>query len=95
MATQLSPCSSSLKVQFNQESMPGSIFISILQMNVILALGYAGNVEPEGKEASFPFSESENVESRISITVVGASGDLAKKKIFPALFTLFYEEFFA
>ncbi|KAL5794313.1 hypothetical protein ACOSP7_002907 [Xanthoceras sorbifolium] len=114
MATQLSPCSSSLKqetkllssrfitvprsscfstwvsrVQFNQESMPGSIFISILQMS------YAGNVEPEGKEASFPFSESKNVESRISITVVGASGDLAKKKIFPALFTLFYEEFFA
>ncbi|PKI76972.1 hypothetical protein CRG98_002475, partial [Punica granatum] len=27
----------------------------------------------------------------VSITVVGASGDLAKKKIFPALFALFYE----
>nr|GMC77130.1 glucose-6-phosphate 1-dehydrogenase 1, chloroplastic [Ipomoea batatas] len=27
----------------------------------------------------------------LSITVVGASGDLAKKKIFPALFALFYE----
>lgn len=30
-------------------------------------------------------------ESTLSITVVGASGDLAKKKIFPALFALFYE----
>lgn len=30
-------------------------------------------------------------ESMVSITVVGASGDLAKKKIFPALFALYYE----
>ncbi|BBN13147.1 glucose-6-phosphate 1-dehydrogenase [Marchantia polymorpha subsp. ruderalis] len=30
-------------------------------------------------------------EETVSITVVGASGDLAKKKIFPALFALFYE----
>ncbi|MCO5573362.1 hypothetical protein L7F22_027131 [Adiantum nelumboides] len=30
-------------------------------------------------------------ESTVSITVIGASGDLAKKKIFPALFALFYE----
>lgn len=30
-------------------------------------------------------------ESTCSVTVVGASGDLAKKKIFPALFALFYE----
>lgn len=29
--------------------------------------------------------------SDVSITVVGASGDLAKKKIFPALFALYYE----
>ncbi|KAK3418849.1 hypothetical protein EUGRSUZ_H04609 [Eucalyptus grandis] len=34
---------------------------------------------------------SEN-ESTVSITVVGASGDLAKKKIFPALFALFCED---
>lgn len=27
----------------------------------------------------------------LSIVVVGASGDLAKKKIFPALFALYYE----
>lgn len=29
--------------------------------------------------------------STVSITIVGASGDLAKKKIFPALFALYYE----
>ncbi|XP_057509726.1 glucose-6-phosphate 1-dehydrogenase, chloroplastic-like isoform X1 [Actinidia eriantha] len=32
--------------------------------------------------------------STVSITVVGASGDLAKKKIFPALFALYYEDCF-
>lgn len=36
------------------------------------------------------FSVNET-ESTVSITVVGASGDLAKKKIFPALFALYYE----
>ena len=30
-------------------------------------------------------------QSALSVCVVGASGDLAKKKIFPALFALFYE----
>ncbi|KAF7089029.1 hypothetical protein CFC21_092084, partial [Triticum aestivum] len=34
----------------------------------------------------------EQGEHTVSITVVGASGDLAKKKIFPALFALFYED---
>lgn len=29
--------------------------------------------------------------SSLSIVVVGASGDLAKKKIFPAIFALYYE----
>ncbi|CAM8956576.1 unnamed protein product [Rhodiola kirilowii] len=46
-----------------------------------------------------PLKESSNVancdsggeSSTVSITVVGASGDLAKKKIFPALFALYYE----
>ncbi|GLJ39317.1 hypothetical protein SUGI_0802480 [Cryptomeria japonica] len=32
------------------------------------------------------------VDPTVSITVVGASGDLAKKKIFPALFALYYED---
>lgn len=45
------------------------------------------HVEPQGKEGSLPFSES-----TLSITIVGASGDLAKKKIFPALFALYYED---
>ncbi|XP_068332973.1 glucose-6-phosphate 1-dehydrogenase, chloroplastic-like [Pyrus communis] len=48
---------------------------------------------PSSKEskdtAVFNVNESE---STVSITVVGASGDLAKKKIFPALFALFYED---
>ncbi|KAI3968624.1 hypothetical protein MKX01_028774 [Papaver californicum] len=35
---------------------------------------------------------SEEMDTTISITVVGASGDLAKKKIFPALFALLYED---
>lgn len=36
--------------------------------------------------------EKDGNESTVSITVVGASGDLAKKKIFPALFALYYED---
>lgn len=35
--------------------------------------------------------ETTDGESTVTVTVVGASGDLAKKKIFPALFALFYE----
>ncbi|KAK2359808.1 glucose-6-phosphate 1-dehydrogenase, chloroplastic [Trifolium repens] len=35
--------------------------------------------------------EKDANEYTVSITVVGASGDLAKKKIFPALFALYYE----
>jgi glucose-6-phosphate 1-dehydrogenase len=35
---------------------------------------------------------SRDDEASVSITVVGASGDLAKKKIFPALFALYYED---
>lgn len=46
---------------------------------------------PFAMERSSPFSESGKQESSLSITVVGASGDLARKKIFPALFALFYE----
>ncbi|KAG2719567.1 hypothetical protein I3843_03G258900 [Carya illinoinensis] len=49
-------------------------------------------MEPQGKEESLPFSQSENVGPHLSITIVGASGDLAKKKIFPALFALYYED---
>ncbi|KAL9386663.1 hypothetical protein Peur_019787 [Populus x canadensis] len=43
----------------------------------------------EFKEAASFYVKKD--ESTVSITVVGASGDLAKKKIFPALFALYYE----
>lgn len=39
-----------------------------------------------------PLTELGSGETTVSITVIGASGDLAKKKIFPALFALFYED---
>ncbi|KAH1237819.1 Glucose-6-phosphate 1-dehydrogenase, chloroplastic [Glycine max] len=48
--------------------------------------------KPQPLEGPFPFPDSECTGSNLSITVVGASGDLAKKKIFPALFALFYED---
>jgi glucose-6-phosphate 1-dehydrogenase len=48
--------------------------------------------QPQQVEGSCSFSDSESTGSNLSITVVGASGDLAKKKIFPALFALFYED---
>lgn len=35
--------------------------------------------------------EVSGMDTSISIVVVGASGDLAKKKIFPSLFALYYE----
>ncbi|XP_027334336.1 glucose-6-phosphate 1-dehydrogenase, chloroplastic-like isoform X2 [Abrus precatorius] len=50
------------------------------------------DTKPQQPEGSFPFSDSECTGPNLSITVVGASGDLAKKKIFPALFALFYED---
>lgn len=46
---------------------------------------------PEVGHQFFYFSEPTEEETTLSITVVGASGDLARKKIFPALFALFYE----
>lgn len=57
-------------------------------------LGLASNpLANEARENGEFFTGSENGDSTLSITVVGASGDLAKKKIFPALFALFYEGF--
>jgi glucose-6-phosphate 1-dehydrogenase len=41
------------------------------------------------QDYGLPPNDWEN--SSLSIAVLGASGDLAKKKIFPALFALFYE----
>lgn len=50
----------------------------------------ASSPEESKDAAAFELSESS---STVTITVVGASGDLAKKKIFPALFALYYEGF--
>lgn len=46
----------------------------------------------EAKDVAI-LSSPHKLEPTISITVVGASGDLAKKKIFPALFALYYQGF--
>ncbi|KZV54326.1 hypothetical protein F511_03581 [Dorcoceras hygrometricum] len=59
----------------------------------------AVSVQDEGSAAN-PLAEEtqtsefggEHSASALSIVVVGASGDLAKKKIFPALFALYYED---
>ncbi|XP_059316495.1 glucose-6-phosphate 1-dehydrogenase, chloroplastic [Lycium ferocissimum] len=45
---------------------------------------------PKEQKDTFDFDVNKD-KSTVSITVVGASGDLAKKKIFPALFALYYE----
>ncbi|KAK9117604.1 hypothetical protein Sjap_016551 [Stephania japonica] len=47
------------------------------------------SVNESNEAAGFDIKETG---SSVSITVVGASGDLAKKKIFPALFALYYED---
>ncbi|WOL03039.1 hypothetical protein Cni_G11759 [Canna indica] len=57
--------------------------------------GHPLNVVSSQKEEQYTNGskvEEEQVDSTVSITVIGASGDLAKKKIFPALFALFYED---
>ena len=51
----------------------------------------AGALDAKPSGAGGPASEQGGGDT-VSITVVGASGDLAKKKIFPALFALFYED---
>ncbi|KAL9241197.1 hypothetical protein vseg_015334 [Gypsophila vaccaria] len=51
----------------------------------------AKSIEPLIGQQALPAFDSIKEGSMLSITVVGASGDLAKKKIFPALFALFYE----
>ncbi|KAF7013585.1 hypothetical protein CFC21_027654 [Triticum aestivum] len=58
----------------------------------------APSTVPNGTSSAIIMEEFEDFaalakddEASVSITVVGASGDLAKKKIFPALFALYYE----
>ncbi|XP_010534704.1 PREDICTED: glucose-6-phosphate 1-dehydrogenase 2, chloroplastic isoform X1 [Tarenaya hassleriana] len=47
---------------------------------------------PSEESVRVPADSDDKNQSTVSITVVGASGDLAKKKIFPALFALYYED---
>jgi hypothetical protein len=54
------------------------------QNSVLITQEDAKSTSPAGDGAI-------STESTVTITVVGASGDLAKKKIFPALFALYYE----
>ncbi|XP_010939238.1 glucose-6-phosphate 1-dehydrogenase, chloroplastic isoform X1 [Elaeis guineensis] len=54
--------------------------------------GLAENLSAEESVEKRSKDGSKQNGSTVSITVVGASGDLAKKKIFPALFALFYED---
>eukprot|EP00887_Chlorella_sp_A99_P001264 scaffold14.g1264.t1 len=44
-----------------------------------------------GKQGVYGLKEEDWGQSALSICVLGASGDLAKKKIYPALFALYYE----
>ncbi|KAG6398706.1 hypothetical protein SASPL_140174 [Salvia splendens] len=53
--------------------------------------GLTSVAPPKEKNQIGNFDVSDD-KSTVSITVVGASGDLAKKKIFPALFALYYED---
>ncbi|MCD7472157.1 Glucose-6-phosphate 1-dehydrogenase [Datura stramonium] len=52
--------------------------------------GILSVIPPKEQKDTFDFDSNKD-KSTVSITVVGASGDLAKKKIFPALFALYYE----
>ncbi|KAL8520214.1 hypothetical protein ACS0TY_010940 [Phlomoides rotata] len=71
----------------------------LMQDGALAAKIAATNEAPPGKLKETPPQELErSIDSdsmgdkfTVSITVVGASGDLAKKKIFPALFALYYE----
>ena len=62
----------------------------IRSKDVVETNGTLYQTEDVSLEGILPISDNEG-ESTVSITVVGASGDLAKKKIFPALFALYYE----
>lgn len=79
---------------FNSESPNGHPLNPVsLQDDVPVAPIIAKNVEPLEDLQALPVLHSVKKDPTLSIIVVGASGDLAKKKIFPALFALFYEDF--
>lgn len=72
---------------------PYNVFLSVFGFQISKSrwtLGLGSAEKPLAKEPAY--LEVGKEESNLSVTVVGASGDLAKKKIFPALFALFYED---
>ncbi|CAO2812920.1 unnamed protein product [Amaranthus hypochondriacus] len=78
---------------FSSDSSNGHHLNAIsLQDDMLVTPNVAKNIEPQEDFESFPTLEFVR-EPTLSIIVVGASGDLAKKKIFPALFALYYEGF--
>ena len=70
----------------------------VLRLKWIYGLGAPASspvterVQKPTQEEYIPFLETDKEESTLSIVVVGASGDLARRKIFPALFALFIED---
>ncbi|VAI44436.1 unnamed protein product [Triticum turgidum subsp. durum] len=64
-----------------------TVYAIPIKVSIVVYDG-ALDAKPSGAGGPAP----EQGEHTVSITVVGASGDLAKKKIFPALFALFYED---
>ncbi|GAB2256864.1 hypothetical protein Droror1_Dr00022923 [Drosera rotundifolia] len=63
-----------------------------LQDDMLGSLSAKNHVEPQAAEVCVPMTEPAKEQYTLSITILGASGDLAKKKIFPALFALYYED---
>ncbi|CAI9768777.1 unnamed protein product [Fraxinus pennsylvanica] len=95
----------SKKISLQSNSRPSSNAILMQEGAVARTATIVENEPPTKKlkdgllSASSPEKHKEpigfdvnNDKSTVSITVVGASGDLAKKKIFPALFALYYED---
>ena len=95
--SQLDSSNGCASLQDCKKFLPSSSFLEPLCVWTVwfISLSFGGSF--------FPFSffaagehlteehDTKEESSTLSITVVGASGDLAKKKIFPALFALFYE----
>lgn len=73
-------------------------WIPILRLKLVYGIGVPANslrtelVQNPGQKEYIPLLETEKGESTLSIVVIGASGDLARRKIFPALFALFNED---
>jgi glucose-6-phosphate 1-dehydrogenase len=53
--------------------------------------GSPGLTSNEDPETAYHLQKNDWTVSSLSVVVLGASGDLAKKKIFPAIFALYYE----